>query len=106
MTNPIKKFFEVLKAIITFPVSFIQVRKAMKDMERFERLYNNPEEQKKLLAKMGILEHDIPLTNPMFQQMMFGEASDEVDMSYLDDLVKKRDDENSVDNEDEEESED
>ena len=85
MTNPIKKFFQIIKAIVLFPVSFLQVRRAYQEMEKLERLSDDPEKLRKALAKMGIEEDMIGFFDPMMQQQFNEQQMSVVDLSYLGD---------------------
>jgi hypothetical protein len=101
MTNPIKKFFQIIKSIVTFPISLLQVRKVMQDMEKFQRLPDDPEEQKKILKRLGLLEDETSILNPIFQQMIMDQASGEVDLAYLDELDEEWEEEDKSEVEEE-----
>jgi hypothetical protein len=84
MTNPIKKFFQILKSIVLFPISFLQARKAYQDMDKMSRLPMDPEKRRKLLAEMGLDDEMIDFFNPLLQQHSQNQKLEEVDLTYLD----------------------
>ncbi|MHA1277968.1 MAG: hypothetical protein ACTSQI_11830 [Candidatus Helarchaeota archaeon] len=84
MTNPIKRFFQIIKELVFFPISFLQARRAYQEMEKVLRLSDDPEAQKKLLAKMGLTDEIEALIDPIMYQKMRTEMIHEVDLSYLD----------------------
>ena len=84
MTNPIKRFFQIIKAILLFPISFLQMRKTYQDIEKFRKLPQDPEEIKKLLAEMGLENEMMPFFNPMMSPQFPDQQMNKVDLSYLD----------------------
>ncbi|MHA1266202.1 MAG: hypothetical protein ACTSRS_13295 [Candidatus Helarchaeota archaeon] len=89
MTNPIKRFFEVLKAIILFPISFLQMRRAYQELGKMRKLPKNPEELQKFLRKMGLEDEFLPLFNPAVLPSDTQNQMNIVDLSYLDDLEEE-----------------
>ncbi len=86
MTNPIKRFFQILKEIVLFPLSFLQIRRAYQDMEKLRSIPDDPEERRKLLKKLGIDDEMMPFFEPMMSPQFQNEQMQEVDMSYLEDV--------------------
>ncbi len=86
MTNPIKRFFQIIKELVLFPISFLQARKAYQQMDKILRYSDDPEKQRKLLEKMGLADEMLPLMNQMMYQEISNEMIHEVDLSYLDDI--------------------
>ena len=97
MTNPIKRFFQIIKAIVLFPVSFLQMRKAYQDIEKLRRLPEDPEEVKKLLAEMGLEDEMMPFFNPMISPQFPKQQMNEVDLSYLEGEEEENEDEEMLD---------
>lgn len=85
MTNPIKRFFQIFKEIVLFPLSFLQIRKAYQEMEKLQRLPEDPEERRKFLKKLGIEDEMMPFFDPMMSPQVRFEQAGEVDLSYLED---------------------
>lgn len=87
MTNPIKRFFQILKAIVLFPLSLLQMRRAYQDIEKLRRLPKDPEKMRKLLAEMGLedemMDEMMPFFVPMIPQQSRNQEIIEVDLSYL-----------------------
>ncbi|NVM30446.1 MAG: hypothetical protein HWN65_16505 [Candidatus Helarchaeota archaeon] len=92
MTNPIKRFFQILKAIVLFPLSFLQMRRAYQDIEKLRRLPKDPEKMRKLLAEMGLEDEMMPFFVPMMPQQSRNQEMIEVDLSYLEDKDEDEDD--------------
>jgi hypothetical protein len=84
MTNPIKKFFQLLKSIILFPISFLQARKAYQDMNKIRRLSMDPKQRQKLLTEMGLDDEMMAFFNPFMQGHPRNQKLEEVDLTYLD----------------------
>ena len=100
MTNPIKRFFQIIKELVLFPISFLQARKAYQQMDKILRLSDDPEKQRKLLEKMGLADEMLPLMNQMMYEEISNEMIHEVDLSYLDDLEGEEDESADEDLED------
>ena len=83
MTNPIRRFFQIIKEIVLFPISFLQIKRAYQDMEKLRRLPENPEERRKLLRKLGIEDEMMPFFDPMMGPQFRLDREQEVDLSYL-----------------------
>ena len=84
MTNPIKRFFEILKEIVLFPIRILQVRRSYQDLEKLRQLPRDPEERMKMLEKMGLLDEMGPMLDPLLYQQRRRHPTNEVDLSYLD----------------------
>ena len=97
MTNPIKRFFQLIKAIVLFPVSFLQVRRAYQELEKLEKISDDPEKLKKALAKMGVEEEMMPFFESMIQQEIYNQPMTEVDLSYLEEEDEGEDDDDTYD---------
>ncbi|NVM54268.1 MAG: hypothetical protein HWN66_11250 [Candidatus Helarchaeota archaeon] len=93
MTNPIKRFFQIIKAIVLLPVSFLQMRRGLQEIEKLRELPEDPEELRKLLAKMGVEDEMIPFFNPIMPQQVPNSKVTEVDLSYLDTLDEEEEEE-------------
>jgi len=87
--NPIKKFFQLLKSIILFPISFLQARKAYQDMDKIRRLSMDPRQRQKLLAEMGLDDEMMAFFNPLMQGHLPNQKVEEVDLAYLDEEEEK-----------------
>jgi len=84
MTNPIKRFFQILKDMVLFPMRMLQVRRSYQDLEKIRQLPKNPEERMKILAKMGLIDDMSPMIDPFLYQQRKERPLYEVDLSYLD----------------------
>lgn len=82
MTNPIKRFFQILKDIVLMPIRFLQMRRSFQDIE--SQLPKDPKARRKLLAEMGLLDELGPRFDPVLSQQRRRHPLDEVDLSYLD----------------------
>jgi len=83
MTNPIKRFFQILKDIILMPIRFLQMRRSLQDIESLRQLPRDPKERRKLLAKMGMLDEMGPMFDPVLSHQRSHHPLNEVDLSYL-----------------------
>ena len=93
MTNPIKRFFQILKEIVLFPVRILQMRRSYQDLENLRQLPRDPEERRKILAKMGLIDEMGPMFDPLLYQQRRGRPLYEVDLSYLDEEEDEVDEE-------------
>ena len=84
MTNPIKRFFQILKSLVLFPISFLQVRRAYQEMEKIQKLSEDPEKLRKVFAKMGLEDEMTGLYNPILPPNFNKKPMTEVDLMYLD----------------------
>lgn len=83
MTNPIKRFFQIIKEIVLFPISFLQVRRAYQEMEKIRRLPKDPNERRKFLRKMGLDEEMFQFFETDISQQYHDARKNVVDLSYL-----------------------
>ena len=90
-------FFQIIKAIVLFPVSFLQMRKAYQDIEKLRRLPEDPEEVRKLLAEMGLEDEMMTIFNPMMSPQFPMQQMREVDLSYLEGEEEENEDEEMFD---------
>jgi hypothetical protein len=98
MTNPIKRFFEIIKAIVLFPISFLQMRRAYQELGKMRSLPEDPEEMRKFLKKMGLEDDMVPLLTPFSTLTDHTQPENIVDLDYLDDLDESElEDEEKVD---------
>ena len=94
MTNPIKKFLQLVKSLVLFPLNFLLNRR----VEKIRNVSYDPKARKKLLAELGLSEEMFPLFNPRSQQRMPGEKLEEVDLFYLDEAEgEENEEEDNVD---------
>jgi len=83
MTNPLKRFFQILKDIVLLPIRFLQMRRSFQDIESLRQLPKDPRARRKLLAEMGLDEMG-PMFDPVLSQQRRRHPMNEVDLSYLD----------------------
>lgn len=96
MTNPIKRFFEIIKTIVLFPISFLQMRRTYQEFGRMQRLPRDPEDIKRLLKEMGLEEEMMPLFTPLMppHRSIPHSQTNLVDVSYMDDMEEDNQEEN------------
>jgi hypothetical protein len=83
LTNPIKRFFQILKDIVLLPIRFLQMRRSLQEVESLRQLPRDPKERRKLFAKMGMLDEMGPMFDPVLYQQRRRHPLNEVDLSYL-----------------------
>ncbi len=93
MTNPIKRFFQILKSIVLFPISFIKMKRTYQNIERLGRLPKDPEEIRRVFAELGIKDEILPSLIPGMPQEFINKQMNAVDLSYLEEEGEEDDDE-------------
>ncbi|MBD3230716.1 MAG: hypothetical protein GF329_21235 [Candidatus Lokiarchaeota archaeon] len=92
MVNPIKRFFQIIKMIITLPISFLRYRKGMKNAdEAMKKMLEDPRFKKEFIEYQRYMQGQKP------------ENKEYVDANYM--IVDEKE-EDLLDLEDEDEDED